>query len=379
MRGKYVSWPSVRLAFLLLLKLDKTYDKQAVIDRLFFIEGEIHMEVHCADKYRVFFDGGFWDHEGRDHAGKAVQIEKEFQWAGKQWLVPAVYSCGKGLVLELCMRVNAEEIKAFMDKWDLTLENESRKRFSREQREEIDRDNPMSFDFDVSVSLNGKKLTHSNSCGVSFNPCLLDCADIQPEAEQVLTHYGLPMDFGWMISRHYFFWNAKRRPDIKRLSITMTQRPVNIPGAHFHASAPGDGVSFTLPGNETEHLLTVVEYERNELTFEHPDYMEYPSHCTLMSYTLTPELPEGTLTVLDCGESDRPRSKYSDSADANAAGAACMGVIGGADGPTAIVCGSERKKLHAAVSSLRFQSVKNIEWRMVFHQKQLEDMRVELL
>ena len=36
--------------------------------------------------------------------GKSLRTEKEFEWAGHEWRIPAVYSCGKGLVIDFCMR-----------------------------------------------------------------------------------------------------------------------------------------------------------------------------------------------------------------------------------------------------------------------------------
>ena len=33
-------------------------------------------------KWKVYFDGGFWGHHGRDHAGIEIDIGKEFLWGG---------------------------------------------------------------------------------------------------------------------------------------------------------------------------------------------------------------------------------------------------------------------------------------------------------
>ena len=60
---------------------------------------------------------------------------------------------------------------------------------------------------------------------------------------------------------------------------------------------------------------------------------------------------------------------------------ACIGIIGGADGPTAIVCGgSSKEKLHAACSALHFEPVEgDIEWRIVFNIKNSNEMSLELI
>ena len=57
-----------------------------------------------------------------------------------------------------------------------------------------------------------------------------------------------------------------------------------------------------------------------------------------------------------------------------------IGVIGGADGPTAILFGpKEQGKLHAACSSLYFEPVENVTWRLCFRQRQFDDAVIELL
>jgi hypothetical protein len=61
--------------------------------------------------------------------------------------------------------------------------------------------------------------------------------------------------------------------------------------------------------------------------------------------------------------------------------ASAIGIIGGADGPTAIVCGgSSKEKLHAACSALHFEPVEgDIEWRFVFNIKNSNEMSLELI
>lgn len=58
---------------------------------------------------------------------------------------------------------------------------------------------------------------------------------------------------------------------------------------------------------------------------------------------------------------------------------AAIGVIGGADGPTAVFVGAHTPKLHAACSSLHFEPVEDVEWRAVFSEKLMEDKEVCLI
>ena len=61
--------------------------------------------------------------------------------------------------------------------------------------------------------------------------------------------------------------------------------------------------------------------------------------------------------------------------------AACIGIIGGADGPTAVVFGaSSQGKLCTACSALHFEPVQHdIEWRITFHEKRFADFICTLI
>ena len=134
-----------------------------------------------------------------------------------------------------------------------------------------------------------------------------------------------------MIFRAAFPWASKRRTEIKSLSFTMEQRSCRVPGPHFKTHAPGDSFSFTHPVSGTKYTLTVQELERQTISEKRFGSDRYA--------------PEARNDM------------------------ACIGIIGGADGPTAIVCGgSSKEKLHAACSALHFEPVEgDIEWRIVFN------------
>lgn len=77
---------------------------------------------------------------------------------------------------------------------------------------------------------------------------------------------------------------------------------------------------------------------------------------------------------------DQPRQKRANPNESQASGSICIGIIGGADGPTAIIFGgSVQGKLHVACSALHFEPVDDVEWRMVFHEKRREDVTVGLI
>ena len=86
-----------------------------------------------------------------------------------------------------------------------------------------------------------------------------------------------------------------------------------------------------------------------------------------MTYTLSPE-PAGRFMLTDCAEADRPLEiKPSEEAPA----AACIGIIGGADGPTAIVLGGKGAEgCRAACSAPHFEPVEGaITWRVTVYEE----------
>lgn len=102
-----------------------------------------------------------------------------------------------------------------------------------------------------------------------------------------------------------------------------------------------------------------------------------------MTYTITPEASE-QITVSDCAESDKPLEVMpaEDFFEPAVSGdTVCIGMIGGADGPTTIAFGEiSPGKTCAACSSLHFEPVQHdIEWRITFHEKRYIDCSILLM
>lgn len=331
-----------------------------------------------APEWKVYFDGDFWGHRGKDRAGKEIKLDKQFDWAGYRWVIPAAYSCSKGLVVDFCMRVDSESIRDFMKKWNLDWENDSCENFTREQQMQMEWENPLCFNFKPCLKLNEKILQTTHGCAVSFNPCLPDGVINELEAKWAIDHYGLDSTYGWVICRDVFPWGTKHHPEINKLFLTMEQQPGQVPGSHFKVHAPGDSFMFSHPVSGITHTLTVQEIEQQTVPQNSfgSDRWIYPTHYIAMSYTLTPE-PMENISVFDCDEGDRPIEVTPDDHSFRPVGSSScfvVGVIGGADGPTAVIYGTNsQEKLHAACSALHFEPVgDDVEWRIVFNVTQFD-------
>lgn len=165
----------------------------------------------------------------------------------------------------------------------------------------------------------------------------------------------------------------------------MEQQPCRVPGPHFTAHAQGEVFAFSHPISGTEYTLTVQELAQQTLPQNRisSDRWRYPNHFTAMSYTLSP-VPDTDISLCDCAEGDRPleiapcTECYAPKAQNDIA---CIGIIGGADGPTEIVCtGIPQEKIGVACSALHFEAAEEpIEWRVEFHMVQFSQKTFRLI
>lgn len=340
-------------------------------------------------EWKVYFENGFGSrHFGHDKPGKEIPIRKTFTWGGKTWHVPAVYACGKGLVVDFCVEIDPDELRAFLEKWRPWAEGD--RPLTPEDQERRDAENPMNVDYDPAVTVNGRELRRRSGNGFGWVPDSCRSPEEQGQRNQgdweaiwLMEHYGLDPEKGWAFLRDSFPWVTKTRPVLKSLSLSLKAYPVSVPGPRFTVSGAGDSVEFIHPVTGETHTLRVVEYEKQAADMSRmPGEWEYPTHYTAMSYTVEPELPQQSLTVRDCAQGDTPRMRPLEelgAAGADGSVACSIGIIGGADGPTTIMMvNGKRGQPHAACSALHFDLPEKIEWRVVFYQKMVEDMELDL-
>lgn len=339
-------------------------------------------EKPAPPEWKVFFEGGFFGRCGRERAGTETAIRREFDWAGCRWSVPAAYSCAKGIVIDFCMRIETADIRRFMEKWDLGAGKDPYECFMQEQILQMESENPLAPDFWPVLRVNGKTAEASQGSTVCFNPCTDGNEEQGPEAEWVMSRYGLDPSCGWVIFRNAFPWPGRRRLEIETLAVSMEQRERLVPGPHFTAGAEGDTFSFKGPDGGTEYTLTVRKLEPRTLGAEclGQDGKGFPSHCIAMEYSVSPEL-EGSVTVCDCGESGRMYAAAGFDGNAASETAAVSGFIGGADGPSAAVVRScEENGVKTAYSALRFEPVtESVDWRITFAVKPCDNAEFTLI
>ena len=326
-------------------------------------------------EWAVYYEGGFGRHWGHDRPGQEIPVHKTFAWGGKTWHIPAVYACGKGLVVDLCVEIDPGELWAFQEKWAWA---EGDRPLTPEDRDRREAENPMNLDYRPKVTVNGRALGGRSGRGSGWMPMYLRPEDCRGAYNQqdweclwLMEHYGFDPEKGWMFWRDSFPWATKAKPVVKTITLALEREPAAVPGPRFTVSEAGDSIPFTNPVTGEAHTLTVVEYEAQQMDaahFQDKDQWEYPTHYTAMSFVVEPELPQQSLTVWDCGQGDRPRPKQS-----NLAGPTVASSVG------VILATNKSGQPRAACSSLYFDPPERIEWRMVFRQKPVEDIEVDLL
>lgn len=378
-------------AFAYVKTLQKDFDLSKIPYTEDYYDTDMNPAAPVPKEWKVTYDGGFWGSHGK--AGEEIPVGKHFRWEKESWYIPAVYVCGKGLVVDFCMEADPQAVLDYIDKWDLY--NEEHNHYTKEQQEQMEREHPLRVDFCSKVVVNGKALKRDHGCGLTWLPEACVPAELrrETEAKQIVEHYGLDQSRAWAFSRCSYQWATARKPKIKTLSVELEREPERIPGLRFDSPQPGESVVLTHPKTGAEYTLTVQEYE-DKLLPEHALWdgtMEYPRHCTAMCYTVTPDIPG--LMIRDCAEGDPPRVKKqaldgitSEEAAALALiggtdgpAAASIGIIGGSDGPTALILGHSTPKRHVACSALRFEPAEKVQWQTVFSIKQMEDITVEVL
>ena len=301
-------------------------------------------------------------HGGRDKPGTELRLDRRFTWAGRECCVPAVYSCAKGLVMDVGMSAPVEDVLAFMARW-APQGKAHYSDFSKADRMRIEYEHPLSLDFSASVTVNGRVLDSEGASGWVWAP--IEGWENR-EAQRAVEHYGLDPGRCWQFMRIRFPW--KRRMEIKSLDAVFTPERVDVPGECFTVSRAGEEVQLVSPVDGEQYTLTVCEYSAARTKFRDDSEWEFPEQYVTLEYTLTPELDRDDFQLTDVSEGDRPRLRRSSAGfGPTASASALIAVISGGDGR------------HAAGSSLYFEAPQQIEWLPVFREYPCEALELKLM
>lgn len=330
-------------------------------------ELQVKEESFDEPEWKVSFESGFWSDYG--WAGNEIPVNRSFQWGDKKLYIPSIYNCPEGLVIDYCIEVEPEKIHKFIEKWDLLERNHDE--ISDEEQTLIENEHPLIYHFHGDAKVNGVELQRKHSCGISWIP--EECMQGQEggkDSKKAMKHYSLDEKKGWIIHRESYLWNHSRPEKLEDVRLHMASEPTEFMGIRIINPKEGDVFYFVHPVTGCEHILTILECEAQELGeehLEHDDSMEYPKHFRSMNYKISPELQRDKFSLFDCVQGDSPRTK-----DGTAKRACSVSTV-------ILRRKDQNSAIHSVCSSLHFEPVEEVEWRMVLREKKIEDMDVKLI
>lgn len=305
-----------------------------------------------------------FDKAGRE--GREVPIGKEFYWDGCRCTVPAAYVCDEGLILDWYMEIDRETYRAFLEKWRHLFEREGQEGMpTRQEWREFHRENPAENYAQNTVYVNGRKLKYECGTGYfwvpeSLRPIMCDRIDSKP----FMTRYGLDAEAVWQCWREKFRWDEAGAPELESLDLELRQMFRDaFPSTTFQTPKAGEQVTIFNPVTGCEHIVTVLDVRQEKRQLFRQEGMRFPEHCTVMTYTLKPEVPKDAFYLGDTVDSDRPIQT----------GEGKRGDV------TAVASNCKKPKSRWAVSAMHFAPVENVTWQAVFRAKSCEDITVRLL
>lgn len=332
--------------------------------------------VPLAPDWKVYYHGGFFDHNGREHCGTEIPVGKVFTWDDELWHIPAVYACTSGLVVDYCVEVPLEKVRAYSEKWGDT------EHLTKEQIRQMMQENPFGCFVESEIVVNGRTLNEETGNDQYWDPTLAESDVVNDEAKWVLEHYGLDAEKAWRFHRVAYPWATRRKPKITELCVTLTARPTYLLATKIHTPKAGETLSFTHPLTGDSYALTVEEVEQTNLDAHifSDDTMEYPTHFTQMVYTLNPPIESKRFQIEDRSDGDAPRAKAHKACDFFSPTATSCAMICGIDAGVRSPAGdAPEKQYYAVCSSLHFEPVDDVEWCIGFREDLRGSVTVQLI
>lgn len=330
------------------------------------------LEPKAPEEWQVKF-------EDKGKPGWEIPLGTSFRWADRDWLIPSVYRCAKGLVIDFCRKIPEKQVQEYFDKWNLMNEDENH--FTDAEMEQINNENPIEFAFHAVAEVNGKKLDWSHGNGFWYSSLSGEAQNTDSDSEAWMNHYQLDRSCCWSFARYHFPWATKRKPDINELWVELEQDEISCSGEPFTVSGPNEIVNITHPVTGKAYTLKVLDLQPETLSEQQLfEGFICPKYLWTIRYTLDPELPHNDFSLRDCDESDmaiRAQEEKQSTCDSSVEVAA-LGIIGGADGPTAVIVTRIDKNANerSDCSSLHFEPVSKVVWKPVFQVKQFKNIRI---
>ena len=182
--------------------------------------------------------------------------------------------------------------------------------------------------------------------------------------------YGCDKGCCWYFERLSYNWDGEPILSPQKISLAFRANLISITAGHFSSDVSCDGktVKTAHPITGQEYTLTLHSCEqiRNSFAEIGAKGVVYPEYCQILSYSIAPEIDRSLFCIRDCAEGDRPRMGDTQEPPS------------GSNGPTAVFMAGKNAAPdnRMAVSSLHFEPVSEVQWRMVFQIKPKNDAEI---
>ncbi|MCM1044240.1 MAG: hypothetical protein NC417_01910 [Candidatus Gastranaerophilales bacterium] len=322
----------------------------------------------------VYYNKNMWE-KGKPETKLAVcPVNQSFLWEEQEIFIPAIYTGKAGAVLDVCAKISTADMTTFLKKWNYERRMSLK---TPEEFEQIDADNPGSREFAVDVCLDGTSLIRRMNSSVRWypkniiqmgntNPTSIDEFENDKSAEEWMEAYNCDRTCCWYFNRLSYDWRDEPILSPQNILLAFQANLISTTVGHFSTDASCNGKTITAvhPLTGQEYTLTLHECEQTRHSFtgiETKD-MIYPEYSQILSYSITPEIDRNLFDIRDCVEGDKPRIRNTQRED----------------GPTAIFMAgkSAASDKRTACSSLHFEPVPEVQWRMVFQIKPKDNMAI---
>ena len=326
----------------------------------------------------VYHDNNIWGKGSPETKLTALPVNHSFLWGEQEILIPAVYVGKAGAALDVCAKIPIEDMAAFLKKWDYERRMSLK---TPEEFEQIDADNPGSREFAVEICLDGTPLVRRMSSSLRWypeniiqmgnaNPASEDGFENNKSAEEWMRAYSCDKGCCWYFERLSYNWNGEPILSPQKISLAFRANLISITAGHFSTGGSCDGkmVKTADPITGQEYTLTLHSCEqiRNSFAEIGAKGVVYPECCQILSYSIAPEIDHSLFCIRDCAEGDHPRMGDTQEPPS------------GSNGPTAVFMAGKNAAPdnRMAVSSLHFEPVSEVQWRMVFQIKPKNDAEI---
>ncbi|MDE6985160.1 MAG: hypothetical protein K2O99_11620 [Lachnospiraceae bacterium] len=340
----------------------------------------------------VYYNGNetVWGRGKQKDRLSKISVCQTVFWEEQELYIPAVYVGVAGVILDVCAKLDPQDMIAFLKKWD------KKKRVSLhtvEEYEQFEAENPSCMKFAVELRLNKSSLAQrvrSSLCWYSQDVILHTepeetlsaaklAADTTPDvdrrhfsntwendldAEMLRSAYGCDQNCCWYFGRFVYHWTDNVVLSPQEITLLFRECPHSVTTEYFTTVSgsrqlPEDILTIH-PTTGQEYRITLHECRLTRHSFAKigAEGISYPEYAQTLLYSISPAIDPDLFDIRDCADGDHPR-KTSDPQTTYGHTAA-------------FVLPSSRKQL--AISSMHFEPFTEVCWRTVFQVTQKREM-----